>query len=139
MYKMPDYNIENPGELDDLLHYWIEVLGLNDWEIYVKFVDLDKCSDDCGCVFHGETTYLDIQKQATIIIMSWDSWEDYKKKTGGVPFGYDQEKTLVHELLHCAFCDIAVRNSDNNELDSKLHQILEMTARSLVRLKRMNP
>ena len=138
MFKDVSYVINDEEELNALLRFWIDALGMQGWEVYARFFSLEDMTDsEDGTVCMGETTWLFIQKQATIKIMSWDAWEAYREKVQS-PFSFDQEATLLHEVLHFYFGAFEERDKEG-EIEEGFHQMIEMMARTLVRLKRMKP
>lgn len=111
-----------------IMQEWINRLRLNDWSIKVKF----NCSpnemilkDVCG-----ETEWDEVSKSAMISIINE---KDYGKRI--IPF--DEEKTLVHELLHLKF---SLLGENENELQNRLvHQLIDDLAKALVEAKRSFP
>jgi hypothetical protein len=129
MYKGIDFIIEDIDELDKLVSFWTPIMQLGDWEISVKFAPLGDMIEG-GELSLGDNTYLHIQKQSCIRLLSWDGWIEYKDKFN-IPFSYDMEKVLVHELLHCNYS-----NTYDGIMNDTLHRCLEETSRALVLVKR---
>lgn len=111
-----------------IMQEWINRLKLNDWVIKVNF----NCSpndmvlkDVCG-----ETEWDEVSKCARINIIGE---KDYGKRI----ISFDEEKTLVHELLHLKF---SLLGENENELQNRLvHQLIDDLAKALVEAKRSFP
>lgn len=110
-------------ELNDKLAYWKELLGLQDWTIAISIC---RGSDMILEGVEGETEYCHQIKTAIIRILDVIDYGDRIVEQ-------DQEKTIIHELLHCLFSAI---DTDDVILDRLHHQIQETIARALVRARR---
>jgi hypothetical protein len=108
-----------------LLHYWVEVLGLESWTI--KLVVDCSPNDMTLANVAGEAEWDATSRSAIIRILDP---KDYGDRI--VPF--DPEKTLVHELLHLKFA--MLDESGDNLRDRLTHQIIDDLAKALVRAKR---
>jgi len=126
MRKEKAFYIRSQDELELLLEYWMCKLGLNNWEICVKFVRSCSMPDELGNV-----TYVLSSKQAVIKILRY---EDYKE--ANYDFEWDMEETLVHEILHLQFAKLSCNNEEDGAEYREMHSIIEDTARQLVNLKR---
>ena len=103
---------------------WQLVLGLTDWEIVWK-----KCrrEDFDSREQQGEVKYCSDIKQAIIKIMDEIDWDN-------PDFTQDQEKVVVHELLHLKF---HLLDKVKGEIwDLIIHQYVEELAKSYVATKR---
>lgn len=111
--------------MDKLLKEWKNRLYLNDWDIVLK----TDCSPNEMCLkdVSGETEWEEVNKCAIIRIIS-------KKDYGDRILPFDEEKILVHELLHLKFCFLG--ESGNDLQDRVAHQILNDLAKSLLDAKR---
>ena len=118
--------INTTTELNNpLLQEWMDRLRLNDWVIKVNF----NCSpndmilkDVCG-----ETEWDEVNKCAKINIID-------KKDYGDRIVPFDEEKTLVHELLHLKF---SLLGENENELQNRLvHQLIDDLAKALIDAKK---
>jgi hypothetical protein len=113
-----EFIIKDQEHLDALLTEWIDILGLNEWEIYAKF------SMPPDSLARNNYNY--VNKQSTIIIMPENCY-DYV-------FAWDMEETLVHELLHLKL-HVLDPHGDGIEYGI-FHSKLEEMARALVKAKR---
>ena len=108
---------------EKLLNEWQERLGLQDWEIILRYnckrEDMDEPDYSIGET-HWETT----SKCARIQIISKEE--------------YGNEKTLVHELLHCKFSmiDKDLNTYEGIVTEQARHQLIDDLARALVMAKR---
>lgn len=109
---------------NDLLVYWQNILGLNDW----KIVLIENCSPNEMTLKYvaGETELEEVNKCAVVRIISE---KDYGDRI--LPFNF--EKTLIHELLHLKFCLLG--KSGNDLQDRLVHQIIDDMARALYQAK----
>lgn len=78
-------------KLLDLCVEWQTLLRLNDWDIEVRQVPFDELEDGRagGCV-----EFLDVKRKAVLRLLD----PRYQRQKTLVP--YDEEYTLVHELVH---------------------------------------
>ena len=111
-------------ELKSLLKYWKSKLGLQDWDISIS---ISRHEDMKFTDSEGENTYQHVNKLALIKLL------DVVDYTGCILATQDQEKVLVHELLHCVFSSI---DTENAIIDRMQHQIIETMAKALIQAKR---
>lgn len=105
----------------ELLKYWQERLGLQDWFIVLKYnLHMNDLASQNAV---GECDYSLTGKSAVIRILD-------RKHYGDRIIPYNFEKTLVHELLHCKFALIA--ETENAIQDRFVHQLIDDMAKSLV-------
>lgn len=109
-----------------LLEFWVETLGLQDWNIKLKYNVYGSTIPDCN----GRTNYVESNKTAAISILS----EEEYNRTQDVDFPFDWEKTLVHELLHLKLS--LLDDSGNTVQDRIVHQLVDSLARALVKARR---
>jgi len=111
----------NNSELEQLCQYWQKQLGIQDWDITVKF------GIPQGNNIASTTTYLNYM-EAIITIMND---EDYKK-LHTTPMGERQpiESDLIHELLEVMF-DVIRREHDQDSKDYRWEQCFNKLAKSL--------
>lgn len=128
MYKQCEYIIRDQEHLDELLEYWMQKLNMNDWEIYAHLNPKHEMDQDLGRV-----SYLKSAKKAVVGILNFHEYKDKNYK-------WDQEKTLVHELMHVhlGILDTYDDNDENTISGTVFHQLVESTAKILVSLKRSN-
>lgn len=105
-------------EIKDIAQYYIELLGLQDWQIIFR---LGKCSDSNWC---GECEPIFEEKCARITIS--DNIED------DLWFKQPQELTLIHELLHCKIPMFDNSNIDGWITHNYYHTILNDWAVSIM-------
>lgn len=102
---------------------WQKVLGLSDWIVTVKFKRYHELTElNRG----GEVTYCHPKMTAEISVLDAGDWNPTFIS------GEDQEKTLVHELLHLHFAHLTDSDDDNIHEE----QAIELISRALVGLKR---
>lgn len=109
---------------EELLREWQARLGLTDWQILLQDeLTADEMELDCcdGCCSMQE-----VNKTAVVQLLKPECY-------GERLLPYDEEKTIVHELLHIKF---TLLDGVSDLHDRVLHQIVEEFARLLVRLKR---
>ena len=109
-------------QLRELCTEWQDILRLRDWDIFLNVKRIFDMPDGC----EGRMSSTTSLKIATIDIM------DEIDFNPASPVPLDQEKTLVHELLHVHFSQL------HDEHDSPVHleQATEMITAALIRLKR---
>jgi hypothetical protein len=110
-------------QLKEIVTYWKAELGLQDWRIGITICrESEMQLNDVD----GENEYSHQLKTAMISILDVIDYGDRIIKQ-------DQEKTIVHELLHCIFSPI-----DTQEIlqDRIQHQMIETLARALVNARR---
>ena len=110
--------------MEELLKEWQNRLNLNDWTIKLS-ANVHNMPDGECC---GHTDWNETVKAAHIYLLHPDEYGDRV-----VP--YDQEKTLVHELLHIKFTFL--HNQTEEDLQGRiLHQLIDEIACALVDAKR---
>ena len=109
---------------EKLTKEWINRLGLNDWTI--KFV-VNCTPDDIGYENCGLSVWQEVRKTAKVQILD-------PKYYGERILPFDEEKTLVHELLHLKTCFIS--ETDNELQERIMHQLIDDLACALVDAKR---
>lgn len=107
-------------DLHELLGYWTDVLGLQEWNITL----ITNCSPNDMVLNEaaGETEWNDTLRTAVIRIIDPKDWGERV-----VPF--NPEKTLVHELLHLKFS--ALDESGDPLRDKLTHRLVEDFAKAL--------
>lgn len=107
-------------DLHELLRYWTDVLGLQEWNITL----ITNCSPNDMTLNEvaGETEWSDTLRTAVIRIIDPKDWGERV-----VPF--NPEKTLVHELLHLKFS--ALDESGDPLRDKLTHRLVEDFAKAL--------
>jgi hypothetical protein len=110
-------------QLDEISAYWKCALGLQDWVIRVSIC---RASEMMLNYVSGENEYCHVLKTAVIRVRDA---VDY----GDRVIEQDQEKTIVHELLHCVF---SVIDTEDALRDRIQHQMIETLSRALVAAKR---
>ena len=113
-------------DVDKLSEYYVDLLGLNDWEIHIAW----QCRPDEMILpmCFGNSSYEESSKQALIYILD----EQYYK---GEPFKYDFEVILVHELLHLK--TTLLTDKDEESIRYRvLHQLIDDMAKAIVSAKR---
>jgi hypothetical protein len=113
----------NQNELQELCGQWQKILGLSDWVVSVRLARFHELSE---LQRGGEVTFCLPKLTAEIAVL--DS-ADYDPKWVS---GQDQEKTVVHELLHLQLAHL----SDSDKDDIHLEQTIELLSRAFVALKR---
>lgn len=110
-------------ELTDIVSYWKDELGLQDWKIIISIC---RASEMQLNGVEGENEYCHQLKTSVIRILNEVDYGDRITKQ-------DQEKTIVHELLHCVF---SIIDTEDVIRDRVQHQIIETLALALVSAKR---
>ena len=116
---------------EKLLEEWQERLGLQDWQIILKYnCKKDQMDDPQYSV--GETNWETTNKCARICIISKEEYGT------GKMLDFDFEKTLVHELLHCKFSmiDKDLNTYEGIVTEQARHQLINDLAMALVMAKR---
>jgi len=119
-------------DLQEAVAYWKEKLGLHYWSIDLHLMKMiDQGGDSTAA---GKASWNLARRQCTVKIT------DPKTKYEGC-VDIDQEKTLVHELLHITFAawdewsyDKGPMSSIQNDLH--VEQQLDMLAETMVTLRR---
>ena len=108
---------------DKITQEWVDRLKLNDWRIKFSVnCTPDEIGENCGL-----TSWQEVNKTAHVQIINPIYYGDRVE-----PF--DEEKTLVHELLHLKTCLIS---DTENELQERImHQLIDDLARAFVDAKR---
>ena len=118
------YRIQTQEHLDQLTEFWAEKLGLHGWDIRTALVPaLGENLGECHFVYS--------QKRAHVLLVDFDAYDSRPDKL----YEYDQEATLVHELLHPIMAPFTSNEVDSIE-DVMLECIIEQMARALVATKR---
>lgn len=107
-------------DLHELLRYWTDVLGLQEWNITL----ITNCSPNDMTLNEvaGETEWSDTLRTAVIRIIDPKDW-------GERVVLFNPEKTLVHELLHLKFS--ALDESGDPLRDKLTHRLVEDFAKAL--------
>lgn len=125
--RQPIIEFETKEELDASLKEWQERLFLHDWIIQVQIKQKHELlENDCdGCVCCNW-----VRKSAKIELLE-------KECENPVEVKFCQEKTLVHELLHCVYFCPELDKPTIEEVyhDVKEHSIVEQLAKSLIMAK----
>ena len=117
---------KEPKELA-LLKEWKDTLNLNDW--YILLQTDCKRKDLTLDYADGEVEYEEVSKSAVIRILKKSECDGFRE--------FDLEEILVHELLHLKFSLLAEGDDWAKDLQLRvLHQIIDETARALVKVKR---
>lgn len=112
--------------MDQTLKEWQTRLGLGDWTIKLT-ANARRLPDDSCC---GYSDWSETGKCAHIYLLHPDEYGDRI-----VP--YDEEKTLVHELLHLKF---SLLDNQKDDLQNRvLHQLIDDISKALVEAKREQP
>lgn len=104
-------------QLTTRLAFWQRVLRLQDWEIQASIVKIREMrdADEDGCC-----EWLHAKKRAVIRILAE---ADYP---AGVDWPQDQERTLVHELLHLhvgSFCRPEEGSKEEEIMEQAIHAL----------------
>lgn len=117
-------------ELDECLAWWQHRLFLDSWEIRAEVVD--RIEDENGEEMEdcdGLNQLAFTVSKSYIQLLSADSYDQIKPMCGHIC----QEKTLVHELLHCIYDWLDCGESyEAVYLVAKEHQQVENMAKSLI-------
>lgn len=112
-------------QLQRLTAEWQKILRLQDWDVHTETVrDRDMYSDNA----QGECTWVLAHKEALIKL------EDPVDYHAHEAWPQDQEKTLVHELVHLHFAPFMLERDDPGYVAQE--QAIELIAQALVSLKR---
>jgi uncharacterized membrane protein YfhO len=123
--KEPIIAFASSQELAERLRYWQRVLYLTDWFIKADVVKKEELTLDGVC---GEASICNEQMSAVIRILEHGSCHTQQ------PLKFCQEKTLVHELLHCKYnmMEYDEMTYEAAHLDLHEHIVLEQMARTLI-------
>lgn len=122
----PIIEFQSDEEMVECLQEWQTRLFLDDWIIKIMRVPVDQMPEEAV----GWNDFCIENKSAVIRLVIPN--EDISSRI----VKYSQEKTLVHELLHCKYN--FMRPPDTYEaryLDTVEHGLLEQMAKSLVMAK----
>lgn len=113
-------------EATKLCNEWVEILGLQDWEIHLYW----QCKPDEIPVHEAEgaTVLVESTKEAQIFILD----EKYAKCE---PFKFDFERDLVHELLHLK-TNIMTDENEHSYQARLMHTLVDDMAKAFVKVKR---
>ena len=110
------------------MFFYRRLLGLEPWDITLKFVDMEKFSNKTkGEGQLGEAVVNEHCFMARIEILRLDDPEWNHERN-------DPEETLVHELLHVVFYYLVVYRDDLLALMQE-EQCINATAKALVKLR----
>jgi hypothetical protein len=112
-------------EQKSIVAYWKDELGLQDWKIGISICRHNEMQLEG---VEGENEYCHQLKTALVRILDVVDYGDRITEQ-------DQERTIVHELLHCVFSTI---DTDDVVRDRVQHQIIQTLAQALVNAKRGN-
>ena len=125
--KEPICIFKDQAELDACLKWWKKRLFLNDWIISAHVIPMSEFNMEDAV---GENLYQSGSKCAVIHICTEESYPS------DAMLKQCQEKTLVHELLHCNYCCLNFPDSYEGKITEIFeHQRLEELARSLIMIK----
>ena len=106
----------------EYLTYYKNVLGLSDWNIVCK---VKRAKDMELDSVQGEVKYSMVGRYAVVSVLDCDDWDNDD-------FSQDEEKTLVHELLHLKFDLVEVKQN----MDTLHHQLLDDISKAIVSARR---
>lgn len=111
--------------MNNLLREWQHRLGLDDWYIVLRqnVSPNDMVLQGCS----GECEKDEVNKCAVIRIID-------KKDYGDRILPFDEEKILVHELMHLKFW--IIENTENETQNRLVHQLIDDMAKALVDARR---
>jgi len=115
----PITKFTNVDEIAETAQYYIELLGLEDWRFAFAL------SDETQGNNMGQTEYQFVNKLAVITI---------HQTAVETIFGYSDEQTLIHELLHCKismFDDKPHLSLQEQFFATCQHQLIEDMARAI--------
>lgn len=113
------------GKLKEVSEYWIDVLGLKEWDIVFRIQrKSDMTLPDCS----GDVNYQFIHKKAIVSLIDPIDWNNDL-------FEQDMEETLIHELLHLKFAITDDTEEGQNSMPLLSHQLLCDIARSLLKAR----
>lgn len=107
----------------ELVEKWVGILGLQNWKLDVFFECRPEdlfTEDSVGSVRYNETS-----RSARIRILSREA-----APHDDSIYSYDEEKTLVHELMHLVL--LPLDDTDNDLQNRIVHQLVDSLAVALV-------
>jgi len=110
-------------QLQEIVAYWKIELGLQGWHVDITICRASQMQLEYVA---GENEYCHQLKTALISVLDVVDYGDRIVKL-------DQEKVIVHELLHCMFSTI---DTEETILSRVQHQMIETLANALVNAKR---
>lgn len=111
-------------ELQELCGWWQKVLRLQDWDVKVLVKRRFQMPADA----QGQVDYVLQNRKAVISVLAAEDYEPDHL------WPQDQEKTLVHELIHLHMAPFAAPTGTPQDIAQE--QAIEALAGALVRLKR---
>lgn len=125
MSKTPIMEYKTDEELQESLKEWQTRLFLTDWNIKVRICSKLDMADienagECTVYHANHVVRIDIAKATEI---------------GNVIEKVPQEKTLVHELLHCKYIRPENDSFETTYVSIREHGLLEQMAKSLIMAK----
>lgn len=123
MSGQPKLLFENIEELIRYGREWQKRLFLDDWVIKFVLQPYDEETEN-----HGLCKYQFSHKRALITIYNNIPIDDYIEKLC-------DEKTLIHELLHCKFLSLDNGSYEGKVVDEHQHRLVEEMAKSLLMAK----
>jgi hypothetical protein len=118
-------------ELRERLEYWQRVLRLQDWRIDVQRVGSDKLGVDLGDVTTDSSA-----RHAMVQILSEEAKDPTNPWQKTFPIYYDEEYTLVHELLHIVFDELIEHSAEDSDKNHREEQAINAVAEALITLGR---
>lgn len=123
----PIIEFKTVEEARESLKEWQHKLFLDDWIIKIKILKSSEMpqSDEAG---HNELLYTSKASIISLSIHDDDTKDEVQRRC--------DEKTLVHELLHCKYCSLQSNDSyEQAFLDVHQHVLLEQMSKSLIMAK----
>lgn len=122
-------------KLQEMARSWQESLKLLDWEVRVEQVRIDVLGKDSG---FGSCSFSPHKRVAIIRLLHPD---DYAEVNQVIPSGmaadFEQERTLVHELLHLPFAALDAEIGTGTAAEVMLEQAINSFDALLVELARV--
>ena len=124
---------ENQEQLDADLAKWQRILRLEDWHVWARLVYASEQTVEGS---KGEVHIWEQKQEAAILILEKGALiSQANPLLRNEPRISDQEKTLVHELIHIRFWPFEPKDPDSLEY-ALWEQAVETLAWSLVSLER---